>query len=476
MTHTAPGMVESQITAQPRTVLVLVVLATTLANLEVGLVNVALPTLATAFDAGPALIQWVAIVYQLAIVGTLVLFGRLVDLFGGRPFYLIGMVLITLASLAAVVSPNAFSLILARGVLGVGASMLLATGQALLVLTYPDDGRGRALGVMHMAVAAGLMAGPSIGGVLVTTVGWRAIFVAPIPLALAAFWWAWKDLPALAHHTGERIDVAGAALILVAASVTVFGLTRVARTGWDGVTGTLVLLALLAVGVFIVVEYRHDAPLIDLSLLRCWSLSGGLLAACFTFIALASNMFLVPFALQDLMGHSAAGAGLIMMAVPLAILPVAPLAGALADRVGARLPTTVGLVAIVTAIGGMAAFQATSSLWFALAVLVLYGIGAGLFQAPNNRAVLGSVQHERTGTVSGMLALVRNLGQIVGVAIASTIWTWRQTAYERLPASMPGDALALGLRDAFLVLAGFGVLALLVSALRTEPRGVPNVT
>lgn len=158
--------------------LVLVVLATALSNLEVGLVNVALPTLATTFRVDPATIQWVASSYQLAIVGTLVLFGRLVDLHGGRPLYVAGMVTVATASMLAALSQSALWLILARGLHGLGASMLLATGQALLALAYPEGRRGRAFGVMHMAVAAGLMACPSVGGLLITVAGWRAIFLA----------------------------------------------------------------------------------------------------------------------------------------------------------------------------------------------------------------------------------------------------------------------------------------------------------
>ena len=451
-----------------RAVLVLVVLASALSNLEVGLVNVALPTIAATFQADPGTIQWVAITYQLAIVGSLVLFGRLVDLLGGRTLYLAGMATFTVASLLAVLSPTVLWLVLARGLLGLGAAMLLATGQALLAVAYPAGGRGRALGVMHMAVAFGLMTGPALGGLLVTVAGWRTIFLAPLPLAVVAFWWAWKVLPNGAGGTGGRLDVVGAGLIFVAAALAVFGLTRLGQDGGEGAILPL-LLALLVGLLFGFAEQRQAAPLVDLRLLKQWRLAAGLLAALLTFIALASNMFLIPFALQDLMGHSAAVAGLVMMTAPIMILPVAPLAGALADRAGTRLPTLIGLVAINAAILGMAQFRATTSLWFAVAVLALYGVGAGLFQAPNNSGVLGAAPAGRTGVVSGMLALARNLGQVIGVAVASTIWSWRRAHYATsLP---PVSALASGLRDAFLVLAVFGLLALAVAALRGEPKG-----
>ncbi|MHB8644482.1 MAG: MFS transporter [Thermomicrobiales bacterium] len=450
-------------TPQQRAILVLVVLATALSNLEVGLVNVALPTLAATFGVGRATIQWVAIAYQLAIVGTLVLFGRLVDLVGARRLYVAGMTTFAAASLLAALSRTVLLLIVARGLLGVGAAMLLATGQALVVLAHPVQRQGRALGVMHMAVAGGLMVGPSLGGLLMATVGWRAIFLAPLPPAMFALLLAAKSLPVWAAPARERLDIAGAALICTWASLIVIGLTRLSRGGWGMGTWLLLALALGAGVLFVLVEFRHVAPLVDLRLVMRWDLATGLLTTWLTFVALAANMFLVPFALQTLMGHSAAVAGLVMMTVPIAILPVAPVAGALADRFGSSPPTTAGLAAIVVAILGMAQFRATSPLWFAIAVLALYGVGAGLFQAPNNRAVLGAAPRGRVGMVSGMLALSRNLGQVIGVLLASTVWTWRQAYYERAVATIE-RAVAAGLHDAFLVLAGCGMLALLVSA------------
>ena len=444
-------------------------MATALSNLEVGLVNVALPTLASTFGVSLATIQWVMLAYQLAIVSTLVLFGRLVDLFGGRTLYLSGMATVATASLLATASQSALWLIFAHGLLGLGAAMLLATGQALLATAYPDAGRGRALGVMHMAVAGGLMAGPAIGGLLIATIGWRSVFLAPAPLAFGTLIWAWNVLPRRRGHVHEPIDYAGALLVFTVVLSAVLGMTRVAQNGWDGRAAVLIFLVMSLSVLLIVVERRHPAPLIDLRLLAHWDISAGLLVAFLTFIALASNMFLIPFALQDLMGYPVDTAGLLMMVVPLAILPTALLSGILADRIGNRLPSIAGLVAIVGAIVGMAQFGAEPAIWFVLAVLVLYGIGAGLFQAPNNSAVLGAASAQRIGTISGMLAMARNLGQITGIAVASTVWIWRQAHYEQMT-SPPMSPLALGLRDGFLVLAGFGAVATVISMLRREQK------
>jgi MFS family permease len=257
-------------------------------------------------------------------------------------------------------------------------------------------------------------------------------------------------------------------LLFATAVLAVAGLTGLATSGGDP-RGLLMLAAAATCGVlFVIAERRRDTPLVDLAMLRRWELSAGLLAAFLTFIALASNMFLIPFALQDMMGHSAATAGLVMMTVPLAILPVAPLAGLLADRRGSRLPTTLGLAAISLAIFGMARFDTATSPGTIIVVLGLYGLGAGLFQAPNNSAVLGAAPEGRQGVTVGMLALSRNLGQICGIVIASTVWDWRETVYRQRVSGAATEALEAALRDAFLVLAGFGLLALIISALRVS--------
>ncbi|MDP9363192.1 MAG: MFS transporter, partial [Chloroflexota bacterium] len=251
----------------------------------------------------------------------------------------------------------------------------------------------------------------SLGGLLIEAASWRAIFLVNLPLGLLALGLAWRRLPRRTEH-----DPAGGR--------------------------------------------PHGSP-------RCsWPLVAGLLAAFFAFVALASNMFLVPFALQSLMGLSPADAGLVMIAVPLTILAVAPVSGRLMDRIGPRWPATVGLGLVAAAILLMARLGPASAVASAVLTLVVYGIGAGLFQAPNNTAVMTAAPAGARGTVSGLLALARGLGQIAGVALAGAIWGRRQDNYARDVAAT--DALGRALRDAFLVLAGVALVAVLVSLLRGE--------
>jgi len=394
-----------------RIILVVVLLTTAMSNLDQSIVGVALPTIRQTYAADVGMVQWVVLAYQLAIVGVLLIAGRITDRIGARRMFLGGLIVFTLASILCAVASTIGQLIVFRGVQGVGAAMLLVTGQTLLTDAYPPARRGSAMSYMHMAVAVGLTIGPSLGGFLIAVATWRAIFLVNIPVGIVGLWLAWRHLPMSATRPTASPPVISAAF-------------------------------------------------------RSWPLLAGVLAAFFTFVALASNMFLIPFALQPLMGLTAAQAGLVMIAVPLTILVVAPLSGYLTDRIGPRWPAAAGVGLVAVAILLMSQLRSGSGIAFAVMLLVLYGMGAGLFQAPNNAAVMTAAAVDARGTVSGVLALARSLGQIVGVALVGAIWSWRQEVYERTPGGI--DPLGGALRDSFLMLAMIAVVAVMVSVLRGD--------
>ncbi len=396
-----------------RSVLAVVLLAVAMSNLDQSIVGVALPTIRQTYATDVGMVQWVVLAYQLAIVGVLLIAGRLTDRIGARRIFLTGLTIFTLASVLCAVALTIQQLVVFRGVQGTGAAMLLVTGQALLTDAYPAAQRGSAMSYMHMAVAVGLTAGPSLGGFLIAVASWRAIFLINIPLGVVGLWLAWRHLP-----------------------------TSTARP--------------------------TTSPPMSISAFRSWPLLAGILAAFFTFVALAANMFLIPFALQPLMGLTAAQAGLVMITVPLTILVVAPLSGHLTDRVGPRWPATAGVTLVAIAIVLMSQLHSGSAVAFAVMILVVNGMGAGFFQAPNNAAVMTAAPFDARGTVSGVLALARSLGQIGGVALVGAIWSWRQEVYKQTPGGI--DPLGGSLRDAFLVLAMVAVVAVMVSVLRGDVR------
>ncbi len=445
-------------------------IATFLGGFDAYIVNLSLPHIARALQADIGTVEWVVLAYLLAITSFVVAFGRAADLWGAKRVFLSGLLIFSLGSALAGLAPGVGWLVVFRGLQGAGAAMLLATGQAIVADVFPEGERGRALalGWMHVAVATGFTAGPIVGGWLLEGVGWRVVFFAAVPVGLFTAAVAVRVLPpAKGAHPRPRFDLAGATALALGSSALLLGLTWGPQAGWlaPRTLGALTL-AMLLLTAFLAIERRAAQPLITLGLFHNWSFSAGLLAAFLTFVAMASNMFLVPFLLQEGQRMAASRAGLVMIAVPLMILWVAPLGGRLADRYGPRRLATAGLGLVTVAIGLLAdlASKGGSPLW-AVAVLALYGAGAGLFQAPNNSAVLGAAPPGCRGVASGMLVTARQLGQMLGVAVAGALWVGRQAAYaaDGLP---PEEALALGLRDAFWGLALIGLLAVTISWLR----------
>jgi EmrB/QacA subfamily drug resistance transporter len=444
-------------------------------GLDTYIVNVSLPTMAQTFGVAVAVIQWVSLAYLVAITSSLVLWGRAADLWGSRRVYLGGLLTFVLGSALCGAAPSAVALAVCRGLQGLGAAMLLASGQALLAEVFPEGQRGRALASMHMAVALGFLLGPSVGGVLVETLGWRWVFAVNVPIGLLATAVASRVLPTRPRSQPQGCDLTGAAVLVAGLVLTLVALTRV-QQGAFASASLLLLLGGGILAVFPLVEQRVAYPMVALDLFRRRAFTAGLLATFFNFIAMASNMFLMPFFLQTQLRLRPSRAGLLMMAVPLTILWAAPVGGKFSDRLGPRLPATGGLLLVTATVLLMALLSAGTSALTMGVVLGVYGLGAGLFQSPNNSGVLGAAPRDRLGVASGTLATLRQLGQVAGIAIASTVWAAREQAYRA--AGLPGlTAQGAGFRDAFLVLAGAGLLAVVASALRgrdsTQPAQPP---
>jgi MFS family permease len=260
-----------------------------------------------------------------------------------------------------------------------------------------------------------------------------------------------------------HFDVAGSVALAVALGALI---VLIERGGHGRLSlATLTATALMAVGAFgafLRIEVRAPEPTADLRLFRRVAFSAGLAASFLNFMAMASNMFLMPFFLQEARGMSAGGAGAVMMVMPVGVLVAAPVAGKMADRMGSRLPATLGMALIAAAIGLMATFTDGVAVAEVAAVLLVYGIGAGLFQSPNISGVLAAAPADRLGVASGTLSTLGRLGQVVGVVVAGGLWQ------QGVSGASSGAA---GFRPAFVVLALFGVLATVASWLRGPVRG-----
>ena len=429
----------------------LVLAGTTLVSFQGGLLRVAFPAIRADLGASIGSMELVGVAGLVVTIATVVIFGRLADLFGARPIYSWGLLVFAVAAALSAAAPGVGALAAAQAGQGLGWSMAVSAATPLLVAAFPAEQRGRVVASSHMAIAIGLAAGPGAGGFVVEHLGWRAalLSVAPVALVLSAL--VRTKLSADGpSRPRPHFDVAGSAWLAVALAVL---LVLVDRTGHGGLPPAALMgmsaLVVVAFTAFLAVETRSAEPTVDMRLFRSRAFSAGLVASFLNFVAMASNMFLVPFFLQEALGLSAGRAGTVMMAMPVGVLMAAPLAGRMADRVGSRVPATLGMVTVTGAIAIMATFTRGVSVAEVAAVLLVYGVGAGFFQSPNISGVLGAAPADRLGVASGTLSTLGRLGQVVGVAVAGGLWE-RTGAFD----------------TAFAVLAGFGVLAALSSWLR----------
>ncbi|WP_324715800.1 MFS transporter [Carboxydochorda subterranea] len=433
-----------------------VLLGSIMGPIDASVVYIAIPVIARDFGADPATIGWVSMAYLLVLGSLLLAFGRMGDMLGFDRVFLAGLATFVLTSSLCGLAPNLGALILMRALQAVGAGMMMAVAPAIITAVFPPQERGRALGMNGMVVALGLAIGPSLGGVLVDALGWRAIFFINVPVGIAAYLWCRRLVPALGSERRQRFDWPGAVLAFGGLGTLLLSVSRGQSYNWSWPILALGLGALLLLLGFVVVEKRSPEPMLDLALFRIRAFAAGNLAALLNFMTQYVIVFLTPFLLQQAMGLSAGRAGATMTAFPLTVLAVAPLAGALSDKVGQRgLAFTGSLICTIAALllAGLGHHSGTSDVAWRLS---LFGLGTGLFQSPNNSAVMGSVPRFRLGIAGGVLAGTRNVGMVLGIALGGAMLTARQAAYLRL---QPMGAFLAALREAYLAAALVSVVA-----------------
>lgn len=447
-------------------VMAAVAMSTFLATIDGSIVNVALPTLVTELDTLFPVAQWVILAYLLIQTTLMPGVGRLGDMLGKKRIYSAGVAVFTLSSVLCGLAPTVYWLIAARAAQAVGSAMALGLGMAIVTEAFPPAERGKALGLNGTFVSIGIVLGPTVGGLILDVASWHWIFFVNLPIGLMGLALAWRYIPDTRPAGRQRFDFAGAITLFISLLALLLALTLGQRFGFgDGRILALFALWLLFLLLFLWVEWHHPQPLIDLRLFRRRRFSLGLLTGSLAFVAIAGATLLLPFYLQLMRGYNTRQVGLMMALIPLFLGVVAPLAGAASDRYGARRITAVGLFIAALGYGAMSQLgPETSLLAYALAVTPL-GLGMGLFQSPNNSAIMGSAPPERLGVASGLLGLSRTLGQTSGIAIFGALWAGWVLLYAAAP--LPGGATTAplpaqlaALSHTFLAMMGLLLLAL----------------
>jgi EmrB/QacA subfamily drug resistance transporter len=406
-----------------------------MATLDASIVNISLPTLVQEFNTNFATIQWVVLSYALVLTSLMLMVARLGDMIDKKRIWMVGLALFTLGSLLCGLSPSVGWLIAFRALQGLGATMMQALGIAMITEVFPSNERGRALGIMGSVVSTGIAIGPPLGGILIGLVGWRWIFLVNIPLGLITALVVTRFVPNSYPTVGkQRFDLRGAAVLMVMLSCYALGMTLGQRLGFGApLTLTLLAAASISLAVLLVVEKRTEQPMIDLSLFRNPLFSMNLLMGFLVFVVLTAG-FILPFLLELVQGYPPEMVGLMMMASPITMGLASPLAGILSDRYGSRVISMTGLVVIIAGCLSMTTLTMDVTPLGFVARMIPLGIGFGLFQSPNNSAIMGTAPRHRTGIASGLLSLSRTLGQSTGMPLMGALFAMQVLAFADLPA------------------------------------------
>ena len=436
-----------------------------LASLGTSSANVALPTLARAFDASFQDVQWIVLAYLLAITTVIVSVGRLGDMIGRRRLMLAGLFLFTAASVLCGVAPALWVLITARAVQGLGAAVMMALTMAFVGETIPREKTGSAMGLLGTMSAVGTALGPSLGGVLIAGLDWRAIFLINLPLGLLAFLLAWRYLPVdrqVSEIQNDRARFDSLGTLLLALTLAAYALAMTMGRGSFGpLNGALLLVSIVGVCLFARVEAKAASPLVRLAMFRNPVLGPGFAMSALVTTVVMATLVVGPFHLSGALGLDASHVGLVMSAGPVVAALTGVPAGRMVDRIGAHHMSVAGLVAMALGSSAMAMLPTTCGVPGYIVPLVVITAGYALFQAANNTVVMTDVRPDQRGVVSGMLNLSRNLGLITGASVMGAVFALGARTTDITAAS--SGSIVRGMQMTFAVAAVLVALALSIA-------------
>ena len=457
-----------------------------LATVNSGTLIIALPDLERSLGTSLLTLVWVILAYMITSTVLVLTGGRLSDLFGRKRAYVGGFLIFALASLGAGFAADGAQLILWRIVQGIGGAFLFANSAALVTDAFPREQLGLAMGTNTMVAAVGLVLGPVLGGALVE-ISWHWVFWFNVPLGFVGAVWGWLVLRELASRDPERgLDLLGTATFVAGLTGLVLGISRGGISGWnDPVVIAGLVAAAVLLPLFVVIEHRTRAPMLDLSIFKDRLFAAATGAAFINGLSRFALLFVFVFYYQGAQGDDPITAGIKLAPMAMGMLVSSPLAGIWADRRGSRALAAWGMVVTAAGLALMTTLQATSPYWESGLWLLIVGIGSGLFNSPNTAAMMGAVPPQRRGIAAGARTMLQNTGAVISIAFVIAIVT----------AAVPKDVLfkifsglASGLTEAqlqpfihnmhtaLLVLALVSLAGALVSLLRPSeatPRAAP---
>lgn len=466
-----------------------IAVGTFLSVVDHGSVLVALPSIERHFGSDLPTVQWIVVGYALAISVLILPMGRLGDIIGRKQVYIGGMVIFVVAAGLAGASPNLGSLIAAKVFQGVGSAMVQSAGIAMVIASFPGTERGKALGTHLSVVGAGAIAGPAIGGLLVSAFEWRSVFFANVPIGVFTIAVSMlilplsKPEPPAEGGTQQRFDWGGAVLSGLALLGFLLVVGNGDRAGWtSGIIFSGTALTVLSAAAFVWWELRSPSPMLDMRLFKRKLVSLGVAAGWFSFLGSSAARFMMPFYLQRVLEFGPRDVGLLLIPPALCMVLLGPISGRLSDRFGWRGLTVGGLTLSATAWFVLASTLTESSpVLLIVIMLMVQSIGTALFNSPNNSSILSAVDRSQYGVASALTQLIRNAANVTSIAVATTVVVATMGARGVAPsldAVSPAvaGAFVAGLKWAFLMMGGLLLVGIAIAVIRGErPKPAPAV-
>jgi len=453
-------------------ILAAVMLGALMGPIDASIVNTVLPDITYYFKTDISTAQWVPTIYLLTISCLILFYGRLGDMVGYKKVFLAGLASFVVASILCGTSQTIWMLIAFRGIQGFAAGLLMAVGYAIITAAFPPFERGRAMGIYAISIAAGLGLGPTLGGVITQYSSWHYVFFINVPIGIAALIWGARIIPQSTAKPGQKLDIAGALTALVFFTSLLLYANQGETWGWASPRSLALVGVTVVFGAwFFWIERTSKQPMLNLALFKNRRFSFASFSTLLSFVALYAIVFLTPFYLLFVLHYSILKVGLALIASPLATMFVAPVSGAMSDRFGSRAFAVLGMCITALGLYLMSGLTASDNVWAVVWRLFIVGFGLGMFQSPNNSEIMGSVPPWHLGIASGIIAAMRNVGMVLGIAISGAV------LYNLAPittSAQPGSftpaqmqEFLLGLHWAFIsaaVIAGFAAFTSLLAA------------
>lgn len=407
------------------TMFVITAVGNFIAMLDATTVNLALYPMAVDLHVTMSQIQWVMIAYMLVLTVFLPFFGKLGDIFPKNKLYSVGFSLFALGAFLNTTADSFGLLIAYRCLEALGASIMLSNAQAIIATIFKKERRGKALGLNGCIVAIGGMSGPALGGILINSFGWHSVFLPCIPVALAGAYYAYKMLPhsIKTDRKNFKFDYKGFFYFTISLFALLLAISEGHSWGWNSLKIISLGVITLIFGVLFYIRDHHiNYPLINFSMFKIKPFTFGNLAVMTSYMAMYTNSILLPFFLQEILKYNALKTGLLILPYSVTLSVMAPIAGRLSGKYGSRYLTIAGPIVYCIALLMFTLYDKNAAMWQIVLASGIMGIGNGLFQSPSNNAIMTCVKTEELGLASGILALSRNMGNILGVAVTITLF------------------------------------------------------